>query len=266
MSIKKINLAFLVAMLALPLLGIGTVYAIKSLTKGDEIVLKQKMAPKDAKKSTELVGIFAPGFEVELSEAMTQYAKEYGEGNFQTLEYNGYILLIPPLASTDGLADAKAQVDNAVLGQKSNMPDATARTLQIAKIREVFGVEGALLYDTVLGAYTDEKGFQYNFENGSLVSKQIGITSILNAKFEQAYPHFKPSVVRVATISSEQAQLKADRVIGKLFASDRVDSLKANVRRIDFGDARVGLVYGSKEIYILIDQVTGDVINFNKAN
>jgi hypothetical protein len=263
---KKIRLAVMISALFLPLL-VGSVYAVnKTLTKEDEVKLKQDMKPDNAVESTQLVGIFAPGFEIELADAKLEYTKEYGEGNFQVLEYNSYTLLVPPNLSVDALTDSKTQVDNMALGQQSDGVDSKTQTAEITKIREVFGVEGEIVYIPSIQAYADEKGFQYNFGDGELNSKQVGITKALHAKFEAAYPHLNSEVSRTAVVSTEQARAISDQLIDRLYTIDTANNLKASEQNVDFGNARTGFVYGDREVHVLVDLVTGDVINFNKAN
>jgi hypothetical protein len=163
------------------------------------------------------------------------------------------------------LTDAKAKVDAILTGQKNSTPSDSTETAEVAKIREMFGVKGTVSYDSTIGAYTDERGFQYNFVNGELVNKQVGITPALHAKFEQAYPHLKEGVQRTAVITKEQARATADQVVDKAFTSDQAKNLKNNVQYVDFKDARLGVVYGNTEVQILIDLVTGDVIHYSKV-
>lgn len=262
---KRIRLVILTSTLLLLIIGIGAVQAIKLMTKGDQIKLKQEMIPQDREEATSMVGIFAPGFEKELAEAKALYAKEYGEGNFQVLTQNGYTLLVPPGMNPDAITDAKAQIESDASAAANNAPNAAIQASQIAKIRDVFGTDGAITYQAALGAYTDEKGFQYNFKDGDLIGKQIGITSALNIKFEKAYPHLAPGVPRTANISSEQARANADQAVNKLFGLDRAAILMASVKSDDFGDARMVFVYGNNEVNVLVDQVTGDIINLNIA-
>ncbi|MEK7183753.1 MAG: hypothetical protein AAB776_03930 [Patescibacteria group bacterium] len=259
--------AVVVGALALCLLGVGTVQAMsKSLTKADEIKMKQAMVPVDAEQPTDLVAIFAVGFETELANAKAQYAKEYGANNFQVLKYNGYTLLVPPGIAEKALTDARAQVDSMALDQASSVPDATTQATQVETVREVFGVAGVLIYLPSLRAYADEKGFQYNFQDNELISKQVGLTSALHTKFEAAYPHLKSGITRTAVVSVDRARTSADLLVSKALSGDRTEGLMSKVQVVNFGDARVGFVYGNMEVHILVDLVTGDVINFNQVN
>jgi|GEM_PF-3651526 hypothetical protein len=254
----------LLGIVVVPLIGIGTVYAVSTLTKNDEIKLKQEMKSKDVERSVDLIGVFAPGFVTELTDAKTEYTKEYGDGNFQILEYNGYTFLIPP-GKLEKLADVKEKIDTLVADNNKKIPSDGTEAKQIAKIRQVFGTQGEIAYDITIGAYTDEKGFQYNFSDGELINKQVGINSSLQTKFEQAYPKLKQGVVNARVITNEQAKSEADQIIDKVFTEDIADSLKKSANYVDLGNARVGIVYGNMEAQVLVDQATGDIINFNKA-
>lgn len=245
------------------LLGVGSLQAIKSLTKVEEIQRKQEMTPKDTERSVDRIGIFAPGLELESQESAVLYTKEYGEGNFQVAVYKGYTLIIPP-GKIARLDSVKEQVDAQVFAQERGTPSSYLKISQISQIRDVFEVKGVITYNAAMGAYTDDKGFQYNFADGELVNKQVGANGVLHAKFEQAYPHFKPGVARTATVSNEQAKAITDRIISKLFSADRVNRLKTAIRYENFGEARLGIIYGDKEVQILVDQVTGDVIHYSK--
>jgi hypothetical protein len=260
--LKKRYILSAVVILGVLAIGIGTVQAVRLLTKAEKIQLKQEVAPK-AERSIERIGIFAPGFELEREDAIVKYAKEYGDGNFQVINYKGYTLIVPPVKA-DKLDKIKEQIDAQVFAEERSTPTADIQTSQIAKIRDVFGATGSIEYNPAMGAYTDDQGFQYNFVDGKLVNKQVGANSVLHAKFEQAYPHFKPDTVRTSKISNEEARTVTDQVVAKLFASERADNLKSNVQFRDLGDARLGIVYGDKEAQFLVDQVTGDVIHYSK--
>lgn len=120
---KRIRLVILTSTLLLLLIGIGTVQAIKFITKDDEIKLKQEMIPQDREEATSIIGIFAPGFEKELAEAEALYVEKYGEGNFQIITENGYTLLVPPDMNPDAVADAKAQIESNATAIANNTPD-----------------------------------------------------------------------------------------------------------------------------------------------
>lgn len=259
---KKRYLLSAIAILGVLATGIGTVQAIRSLTKAEEIQLKQEMTP-EVERFVERIGVFAPGFESESEDAIAQYTKEYGDGNFQVIHYKGYTLVVPPMKA-DKLDSIKEQVDAQVFAEERSTPTADVKISQIAKIRDVFGITVSIEYNPAMGAYTDDYGFQYNFVDEELVNKQVGANSVLHAKFEQAYPHFKPDTVRTSKISNEEAKAVTDHVITKLFTSERTDNLKSNVQFKDLGDARLGIIYGDREAQFLVDQVTGDVIHYSK--
>lgn len=267
--IKRHNkIALLIGILVLPLLGASVIHATRLLTKDEEIQLKQQMKPAVpvGERAVDLVGIFAPGFETELASAKTGYEKEYGAGNFQVIDYKGFTLLVPPTKTGDDIARAKQEVDTQIASQKNKTPSAGLQNSQIAKIREVFGTSGSIVYDSFLGAYTDEKGFQYNFENGELVNKQVGVTSSLAAKWAKAYPYLAGDAqVPSSVLSEDQAKTGTDKVIEKAFDADQAKTLKQSVKFTAFDGVRLGIVYGGNyEVKMMVDRVTGDIIHYSK--
>ena len=261
---KKYNIVLLTGLLVIPLLGASAVYAVTSLSKNDEVALKQAMKPQNAERGVDLIGIFAPGFITELANAKTEYDQEYGGGNYKVIGYEGYTLIVPP-TKTENIAKAKARVDAIIANEKSSTPTADIKASQIAQIHDVFGVEGVIVYNAAIGAYTDEKGFQYNFSNGELVNKQVGINSSLQTLFAQAYPHLQSTVINTAVITSEQAKVVSDKILDKLFDVSHASSLKNNVKYVDLGNSRVGITYGDMEVQMLVDKATGDVIHYSKV-
>jgi hypothetical protein len=261
--LKSKYFLLVIGILGVFVIGVGTAQAIRSLTKDEQIQIKQEMKLEDTGKFTDRIGVFAPGFESEAQEAVAEYVKEYGEGNFKVVTYKGHTLIVPPGRAGE-LSSIEEQVDAQMSAQESSTPPSKLQTIQIAMIKDVFGVKGTVTYNAAMGAYTDDKGFQYNFSDGGLVNKQVGANDVLQAKFEQAYPHFKAGVERAATITNERARNVTDQIISKLFSTSQSESLKANVKYEDLGEVRLGIVYGNREAQFLVDLVTGDVIHYSK--
>lgn len=260
---KKIRIVLFLGLLTLFVVGIGTVEAIKLLSKADEIKLKQEMKPLETERDVEMIGIFAPGFEVEVVEAKARYTKEYGEGKVSVVDYQGYTLIVPPGKESE-VSRVKEKVVTIINDQYNRTPSKNIEDIQISKIRAIFDVIGGIVYNSAIGAFTDEKGFQYNFVDGELVNKQVGITSALQAKFNKAYPHLNPETKRTAVISYEEVRRNTDKIIDKSFSVDRAVYLKSKVQRLDLDDARIGIIYGETEVQIMVDQVTGDIIHYSK--
>lgn len=265
--INKYKTALFVGAMALALAGVGTVKAIQ-LRQSDEIQMsKQTMKPvvPDGERTVDLVGIFPPGFDTEVASAKADYAKEYGPGNFQVVSYKGYTLIVPPSKSGE-LAKSEQDIDTQIASAQSDTPSASLQASQIAKIREVFGTTGGISYNTFMGAYTDEKGFQYNFYKGELVGKQVGVTNALAEKFASAYPHFKEGAVPagVTALSQTQAKSKADQVVAKALGT-RASTVMAKTSFLELGGPRLGISYGDNEVQVLVDTVTGDIIHYSKS-
>ena len=264
---KYYKTALLAAAIILPLAGIGTVKAIQML-KADEIQMKQQMKPEvpTGQRAVDFIGIYPPGFDTDLAKTTADYEKEYGKGNFQIISYKGYTLLVPPSKTGKELNNAREDVDNQISSAQSDTPSAELQATQIAKIREVFGTTGNIAYNSFMGAYTDEKGFQYNFYKGQLMGKQVGVTNALADKFNSTYPHFKEGIVPEGSVALTQAQarVKADAAIDKAFGPERASSLKAKVAFTPLSGPRLGITYGDNEVQVLIDTVTGDIIHYSR--
>lgn len=262
------KIAIFAGALAVALVGVGSVQAY-GLLKSDEIRLKQEMKPQvpAGERSVDLIGIYPPGFETDLASASAAYGKEYGAGNYQIVGYKGYTLVVPPSKSGKELDEAKQDVDAQIASAQDNTPAASMQAGQIAKIREVFGTTGNIVYNTFMGAYTDEKGFQYNFYKGELMGKQVGVTNALAEKFNSAYPHFKEGAAPagVTALSQVQARVKADAALEKAFGPERASSLQAKVEFLPLGGPRLGITYGDSEVQMLVDTVSGDIIHYSRS-
>lgn len=258
--------ALFVGVMALAMAGIGTVKALQ-LKKADEVQLKLAMKPvvPVGDRTVDLIGIFPPGFDAEVASAKTDYEKEYGAGNFQAVSYKGYTLVVPPSKSGE-LAKSEQDVDTQIASAQSDTPSASLQTSQIAEIRDVFGTAGEIAYNPFMGAYTDGKGFQYNFYKGELMGKQVGVTSSLAAKFDSAYPYFKEGAVPAgaATLTEAQAKTGADKVVAKALGTN-AGSVMAKANFLPLSGPRLGITYGDNEVQVLVDTVSGDVIHFSRS-
>ncbi len=263
---RNSKIALFVGVMALALVGVGSVKALQ-LRRADEIQLKQKMKPDVAAgdRTVDLIGIFPPGFDAEVSSAKTDYEKEYGAGKFQVVDYKGYTLVVPPSKSGKDLADSEKDVDTQIASAQSDTPTAAVQASQIATIRNVFGTAGDIAYNSFMGAYTDDKGFQYNFYHGELMGKQVGVTNSLAAKFESAYPQFKEGAVPAGatTLTEAQAKASADKVVAKALGTG-ASSVMAKASVLPLGGPRLGITYGDNEVQVLVDTVSGDIIHYSK--
>jgi hypothetical protein len=263
---KHYKAAIFVGAMALALAGIGTVKALQ-LKKADEVQLKLAMKPvvPVGDRTVDLIGIFPPGFDTEVASAKADYEKEYGAGNFQVVSYKGYTIIVPP-AKNGELAKSERDVDTQIASAQSDAPSASLQASQIAQIRNVFGTAGDIAYNPFMGAYTDEKGFQYNFYQGELVGKQVGVTSSLAAKFDSAYPHFKEGAVPAgaATLTEAQAKAGADKVVSKALGA-KAASVMAKAGFLPLSGPRLGITYGDNEVEVLVDTVSGDIIHYSRS-
>lgn len=261
------KIALFVGVMALATAGIGTVKALQ-LRHADEVQLKQQMKPDVAvgDRAVDLVGIFPPGFNADVSAAKADYEKEYGTGKFQVVSYKGYTIIVPPSKSDKDLADAEKSVDTQIASAQSDTPSAAVQASQIATIRDVFGTTGDIAYNPFMGAYTDSKGFQYNFYHGELMGKQVGVTNALADEFYSAYPYFKEGSVPAgsAVLSEAQAKGGADKVVAKALGV-KASSVMAKASFLPLGGPRLGITYGDNEVQVLVDTVSGDIIHYSKS-
>lgn len=258
--------ALFVGALTLVLAGVGTVKALQ-LRKADETQLKQAMKPvvPVGEREVDLIGIFPPGFDTEAAAAKADYEKEYGAGNFQAVSYKGYTILVPPAKSGE-LAKSEQDVDTQIASAQNDAPSASLQASQIAEIRSVFGTAGDVVYNPLMGAYTDEKGFQYNFYKGELMGKQVGVTSSLAEKFDSAYPYFKEGAMPagVTALTEAQAKTRADKVVTKALGSNAA-AVMAKAGFLPLSGPRLGITYGDNEVQVLVDTVSGDVIHYSRS-
>lgn len=259
---------FIIASLGLAVclaVGIGITYASQALTKQDEVAIKQAMKPEVpvGGRMVDMVGVFPPQFESDADAQIKAYDKEYGKDNVQVLSYKGYTLIVPPGKTTE--ADKVEQrIDANIKSQQLATPQEGIQQRDIGRIKEVFGTQEAVSYDATIGAYVDESGNQYNFVQGQLVNKQVGVTSVLQQKWEKKYPHLNDSSAAQTVITDEQAKDKASKLLDKLFSVEQADKLKAKVEATSIDDKLTGIVYGDNEASVLVDKVTGDIIAYSK--
>ncbi|MEO5928081.1 MAG: hypothetical protein ABIO72_05155 [Patescibacteria group bacterium] len=266
MSSKYKKYIFPVGIMAALLIGVGTVQAVK-LTKKEEIQLKQEMKQEIpvGERNIDLIGIFPPGFSKDVDTAFSDYEKEYGKDKTQKILYKNFTILVPPTKLNE-IPATKVDIDLQVAAQAANVPSASVQDSQKKMIREAFGTTGEIVYNSLLAAYTDEDGFQYNFEKGELVNKQVGATNDLGEKFIAAYPYFKEGAsLPTLRLTEEQAKVSANRVLEKVFSKEKAVELEHAVDILSLGELRLGLTYGNDEVKILVDKVTGNIIHFSKV-
>lgn len=263
----KKNLALLGLGIAVSLLiGVGMIYANRELTKEEQVLLKQQMKPEVlvGERMVDLIGIFPPQFESSVNLHLSTYEKEYGKENVQVLTYRGYTLIVPPTKTNEDLEEVKKEIDGSIESQQKAVPLSNTQEQNIEKIREVFGVQGKIAYDPTIGAYTDEKGYQYNFYKGELVNKQVGITPALQQQWANYYPYLMGLSIEKPVITEDQAKEKANKVVEKLFSVEQSDKFKTSIQTVSADEYRLGIVYGDNEVRVLVDKVRGDIIYYGK--
>lgn len=248
------------------ILTFSVVNAFTPNTKQQEVTLKQNFKPEAnlGQRSVDAVGIFAPGFTNEAEMAAVNYQEVYGSGNVQLLDYKGFTLVIPPTKSLADVALAKSEVDMQITANENKIPSAETQEKQIEKIRSVFDVVGLISFDSFLGAYTDEYGFQYNFWEDELINKQIGATSTLASRFANKHPHLIENRRVGALMSIQEIRRRADLVIRQLFPSSKAVELSQKVAISQIDALRIGLTYGDNEVQVLFDTFTGTIIHYSK--
>lgn len=266
MSKKKIALVALAITVCFVAVGTGATYAARQLTKQEEIALKHQMKPEVpvGERSVDMIGIFPPEFEDSVNSYLAMYEKEYGNGITQVITYKGYTLLVPP-GKVGEVEKVKAEIDGNLQSQQKATPSVDVQNQNIQQIRDVFGVQENIAYDSNVGAYVDERGFQYNFYKNDLVNKQEGITPGLQQKFEKHYPSLTDSGAGNAPVLAEdKAKATAEKVIAKLFDTNKANALKSKAE-ISSNDNRMLVVYGDNEVRFLLDKVSGDIIYYGKT-
>ncbi len=257
----------MIGILVLPLVGAGVIQATRLLTKNEEIQLKQQMKPRISKEeqSIDLIGIFPPQFEESANSHLVEYEKAYGKSSVQVIAYKGFTLIVPPGKTDVDIETAKKDVDVYVESEQKRIPISSTQENDIDKIREVFGIKGKIVYNSVIDAYTDKEGYQYNFYKGELMNKQIGITPELQNQWNKYYPHLADSAVKESVFTETQAKANAEKAIGKMFTNEKASKLKTKVQTETIDNYRLGIVYGNNEVRVMIDKVTGDIIYYGKV-
>lgn len=263
---RKIALIGLAITLCL-IVGVGATYATRQLTKQEEMALKQQMKPEVpvGQRAVDMIGIFPPQFEESANSHLAMYEKEYGKGNVQIITYQGYTLIVPPnKTNSEDIEKVKTDIDRNVQTQQQVTPSSDIQDQDIKKIKEVFGVQENITYNSIIGAYVDERGYQYNFYKGELVNKQVGITPGLQQQWKEHYPYLAGLVTEKSVVTEDQARTSADGVIAKLFDADKVNELKSKAETMSVDDYRLLIVYGDNEVRFLLDKVSGDIIYYGK--
>jgi hypothetical protein len=250
---------------ALTLITVGTVWAKGGMDEKSQKANSQVEIPV-GERFVDRIGIVPPGFDDELQSELLQFQKNYENQTITTLDYMGYKLIIPPAKNNEAeIQIVKNKIDEDIKNQDANIPAKSQQDNEINKIRSVFNVEGSLVYNNVLGAYTDEKGFQYNFENGELVSKIVSVMPSVAKSFAVNYPYLKENGSAQVKFSDDAAFQVSDPIIEKLYNSDKVQSLKETKKIIPMDQYRVGVVYGDNDVNVLFDKVSGDIISYSKV-
>lgn len=268
-KIRKTALIALTIAICLFAVGGGATYAMRQLTKQEEVALKHQMKPEVpvGERPVDMIGIFPPQFEESANSYLAMYENEYGKEVTQVIAYKGYTLLVPPSKTTE-VEKVKADIDHNLESQQKATPSSGVQNQNIQKIREVFGVQEKIAYDSNIGAYVDERGFQYNFYKNELVNRQEGITPVLRHQWEGHYPYLAGSEAATRAINSaitdERAKLIAGEVVAKLFDANKANELKSKVETSSVDDYRLLVVYGDNEARVLLDKVSGDIIYYGK--
>jgi len=264
---KRKVLIVLLMTICFVVVGFGATYAMKHFTKQDEIVLKEqlKVDTPIGERAIDMIGVFPPQFEDDAAYHLAMYEKEYGQEAVQFITYNGYTLIIPPNKISDEINKVKDDIDHNIQSRQKETPSLDIQAKNISEIRDVFGVQENIVYDFIIGAYVDDRGYQYNFYNDTLVSKQIGITSTLQQKWKESYPYLVDlSITKSSIISEEEVKAGANAIITKLFDGDKASKLKTEVKLSFIDGYRVLIIYGDNEVRFLVDKASGDIIYYGK--
>lgn len=264
MNTRVIIIALVAVFTAVSASAAGSVSRL--LSKNEEIKLKQENA-QSIVKPINMIGIFGAGFENEAETAKKEYGKEYGAKGYQSIVYKGFTLVVPPGKTDSDIESAKRAVDDQLIAQSNKTPSSEIQREQIAKIRNVFSIQGDIEFDPFIGAYTDDKGFQYNFKNGLLIGKQVGVSERLLNKFWNAFPHLKSESNSIEKmLTNEEIIANVSVIIEKLLGTEKLNNFKQNMELQVLEGGRVALAQKDGSIRVMADQKTGEVIYFSLVN
>lgn len=210
------------------------------------------------------IGVFPPGFDEQAQAMIQEYEKEYGEGNVQTINYQGYLLIVPP-TKAHLLYEVQQDIDRQIVSQKEHTPSGAQQKKDKSAIRRFFGTQGSLIFNPTMGVYADEQGYQYVLHDGVIVSKSIGVTDSLRRKWEETHPLLKtpvPATVGTSLLTEEQASRLADSIIEKVRSTDLDSAPREREKNVSRLGTTMGFDYG--KVKILIDRNSGEVIHFSR--
>jgi len=260
------------------LLGIGSLLVLLVVAVGsaqntavvsDEKQSKaEKAAVTDSSQASERmvsrIGVFPPGFDEQARAMFQEYEKEYGEGNVQTINHQGYLLIVPP-TKAHLLYEVQQDVDRQIVSQKEHTPAVAQQKKEKAAIRRLFGAQGPLSFNPTMGVYADERGYQYVLHDGVIVSKSIGVTDSLRRRWEETHPVLKtpvPATAGASLLTEEQAGRLADSIVENVRTTDPDSALRVRERKAHRLGTTTGFDYG--EVKILVDRKSGEVIHFSR--
>jgi hypothetical protein len=205
------------------------------------------------------IGIFPPGYEEQSSLMVQEYEKVYGSTNTKVIEYQGYVLIVPP-SKESFILDAQHTVDAQIAEQKAHTPSNSQQKKDRAVIRKTLGTEG-ITYDSLIGAYVDGDGYQYVLSNGILVNKSVGVTDSLRNEWERRHVLSSAIEMNSQLLTDEQTKSIAEEVVRRSYSDAREPSLQKQLPT-QTKDRRMALDYG--DVRVLIDRATGEIIHFSR--
>lgn len=210
------------------------------------------------------IGVFPPGFNEQTQLMLQEYEKEYGAGNVQTIDYQGYTLIVPP-TKAHLLYEVQQDIDRQIASQKEHIPSGAQQKKDKAAIRRLFGTQGSLIFNPTMGVYADEQGYQYVLHDGIIVSKSVGVTDSLRRKWEAAHPLLKtpaPATASSSLLTEEQAGRLADSIIENVRSTDPDSAPREREKNVYRLGTTIGFDYG--KVKILIDRNSGEAIHFSR--
>lgn len=254
----------LIGILALAILSAGIFLGFQ--LKGKQVVAKESyIASEPLPTETDLkkmIGVYPPGFEPELQEAMSIYEDFYGKDQIRILNYRDYTLIVPP-TKIDSITSVKASIDKMIEGQIEMTPSSIQQSKDILKIRELFGLKGEIIYDTFSGFYFDQEGNEYYVVEGRMVAKQNDGTEIRNELWDSNHPHLVEGAKPVEPrFSMDKAKVIANQFWTKILEEGETlpeFEQEENGLRAIFVYSNKGTM---KEMMVIVDRLTGEIIQF----
>lgn len=216
-------------------------------------------------KLTDKVGIFPPGFSEQASLMLRQYEIDNGLGMVQMLTYRGYQIIVPASLTTN-IETTKREIDGLIAAQADRVPSKQQQNADKSEIQRLFGVDVSATYNQSLGAYVDNRGYQYKLINGVVVSKSVGVTDELRRKWLESHPHFNDgnhSGAALETLPDSALKNRAEEILNK--TSSPIESVIQRLQQADWPKGKLQTAFDFGSVKVLVDRTSGEIIAYSNA-